>query len=105
MKTTSTLLKSLFLTGALGAASLLSACQSVPQQHPTSAITCNKCQTVWVQVPVVVGKPGGTYYVLRSTKRMVCPGCEAAIVTFVKTGQLKHHCSICGGTLDHCTDH
>jgi len=96
--------KSLILTGVLGAAMTLTACQTAPQ-HPMSAITCNKCQTVWVNTPDGSGKPGSGYYALRSTKKMVCPGCQNAILTSLNTGQLKHHCNICGGTLDHCTDH
>ena len=97
-------LNSLFLIGVLGAAMTLTACQTVPQ-HPTSAITCNKCQTVWVNTPDGSGKPGSGYYALRSSKQMVCPGCQDAILTFLRTGQLKHHCNICGGSLDHCTAH
>jgi ribosomal protein S27E len=102
MKTTHT--KSLLITGALGIAMMLTACQTAPT-HPTSAITCNKCQTVWVQTPDGSGKPGSGYYELRSTKKMVCPECQDAILTFLKTGKLRHHCNICGGTLDHCTSH
>jgi len=49
--------KSLILTGVLGAAMTLTACQTAPQ-HPMSAITCNKCQTVWVNTPDGSGKPG-----------------------------------------------
>ena len=97
-------LNSLFLIGVLGAAMMLSACQTAPQ-YPTSAITCSKCKTVWVSTPGGGGKPGSGYYALRSSKQMVCPGCQDAILTFLRTGQLKHHCNICGGTLDHCTAH
>ena len=105
MKTSSSLLQTSLLTVACSVALLLSACQTMPQQHPTSAFTCNKCQTVWVNSPDINGKPGSTYYALRSTKKMVCPGCESAIVSFLKTGQLKHQCTICGGTINHCTAH
>jgi ribosomal protein S27E len=97
-------LKSLILTGALGTALLPTACQTV-QQHPSGAVICNKCQTVWVSTPDGSGKPGSGYYALRSTKKMLCLGCRDAMVSFIKTGKLKHYCNICGGTLDHCTDH
>jgi ribosomal protein S27E len=36
---------------------------------------------------------------------MTCPDCELAIANFWKTGQMKHTCSHCGGTLAHCTQH
>ncbi|MEI6375843.1 MAG: hypothetical protein WCO97_01460, partial [bacterium] len=101
-----TSLKTLVLTGSLGAAVLLSACQTAPtQHHPINAVTCSKCRTIWVQEPVAGAKPGAGYYTLQNKPVMTCPQCESAVVTFFKTGQLKHHCSICGGTLNHCASH
>jgi hypothetical protein len=107
MKTASTSSKSLILLGVLGIASLLSACQTAPPAPPANAVTCSKCQTVWVQEPVAVAgsKPGNGHYTLKSKPVMTCTQCESAVVTFFRTGQLKHHCSICGGTLNHCAGH
>lgn len=106
MKTTSHAAKSLLLTGALGITTLLAACQSAPTVLPANAVTCNKCKVVWVEHVYNTGyaKHPGAYMPVK-TKVMVCHDCESAIVTFFKTGQLKHHCAHCGGTLTHCTYH
>lgn len=96
-----------FLTaGVLGLTGLLSSCSTTPADS-TSALTCDKCKTVWVRRPVQVGSSGkgSPFYVLRSEKAMDCPDCESAAATFFKTGTLKHHCSHCGGGLTHCTSH
>jgi hypothetical protein len=66
------------------------------------AVTCSKCQTVWVQRAHRMGKNAVVY---RREMQMVCPDCQSAIVTFFKTGKLEHTCKSCGGTLDHCTVH
>jgi hypothetical protein len=66
------------------------------------AVTCNKCETVWVRRPEHRGKGPVEY---RRVKQMVCPDCQSAVVTFFKTGKLEHTCKTCGGTLDHCTVH
>ena len=107
MKTQTTYTKLLTLTGVLGVALLMSACQTAPTpMHPTSAVTCNKCRTVWIEQPANHGvKPGVGYYPLRSVPMMTCPECESAVATFFRTGQLRHHCKACGGTLGHCADH
>ena len=101
-----TLTKTLLLTGLLGLASFMTACQTAPADA-TSAITCDKCKTVWVNRAVQGGPPGkpSGFYTLKATKTMVCPDCESAVVTFFKTGQLQHRCSHCGGALAHCTTH
>ena len=101
-----TLTKTLLLTGILGLAGLMTSCQTAPADA-TSAVTCDKCKTVWVKRPVQVGPTGkgGGFYVLKDTQTMACPECESAVVTFFKTGSLKHHCSHCGGTMVHCTSH
>lgn len=106
MKTPLNNVKSLLLTGALGITTLLSACQTAPPASPANAVTCDKCKMVWVEHPYNTGyaKHPGVYIPVKS-KVMVCPDCESAIVTFFKTGQLKHHCAHCGGTLTHCTYH
>jgi len=89
---------------------LLSGCRNAPApaQGPVlSAITCDKCRTVWIQraerSSTFRGNAGP--YVLRSESRMVCPDCESAAQTFFKTGSLQHHCNHCGGTMSHCTEH
>jgi len=98
--------KSLLLLGVLGVTTLLGACQTAPSQPPTNAVTCSVCKMVWVERPYTSGyaKNPGAYIPVKS-KVMVCPYCESTVETFFKTGQLKHHCSHCGGTLTHCTYH
>lgn len=104
-----TLTKILFLAGILGLAGLMTSCQTAPADA-TSAVTCDKCKTVWVERPVPLGPWGRSqsFYALRAStyaKMMDCPDCESAVATFFKTGSLKHHCSACGGTMNHCTKH
>ncbi|CAN5718069.1 hypothetical protein BH11VER1_BH11VER1_38820 [soil metagenome] len=70
----------------------------------TGAVTCNKCKTVWVSVPVTT--PGSKGFVTyRDVKKMECADCESAIVTFFKTGKLQHECKKCGGEMTHCEEH
>ena len=99
-------MKTLLLTSMLGLAALLSSCQT-STGTPQSAVTCDKCQTVWVKRPVQVGPMGKTsgFTVLKNEKSMDCPDCESAVSTFFKTGSLKHNCNHCGGALNHCTNH
>lgn len=83
-------------------------CQSTGGTHETgSAVTCDKCKTVWVKRPSNIGGAGkgGGVTTYRDNQAMKCPDCENAIATFVKTGQLKHRCNHCGGTMTHCTAH
>lgn len=91
---------------ALVAISLV-ACQTTTS-GPGKAVMCDKCKTVWVSQPVPIG--GGTktspgYVTYRDVKSMECPECDSAVATFFKTGELKHRCSHCGGTLTHCEAH
>lgn len=106
MNTIPTTAKSLLLMGALGITTQLSACQTAPTTPPAKAVICSKCKVVWVEHLYNTGyaKHPGVYMPVKS-KVMVCPNCESAVVTFFKTGQLKHHCATCGGTLDHCAYH
>jgi len=101
-----TITKTLLLAGILGLAGLMTSCQSTAA-GPTSAITCDKCKTVWVKraEPIGATGKGGSFYALKSVKSMECPECESAVATFFKTGALKHGCSHCGGTLTHCEGH
>lgn len=83
------------------------ACQTTAR-GPGKAVMCDKCKTVWVSQATPVGggtKAGPGFVVYRDVKSMECPECENAVVTFFKTGQLKHRCSHCGGTLSHCESH
>ncbi len=100
-----TLTKTLILAGTISLASLMTSCQSA-SADATSAVTCDKCKTVWVKRPQQVGPTGkGNFYVLKDVKTMACPDCESAVATFFKTGSLKHSCSHCGGAMTHCTSH
>jgi hypothetical protein len=73
---------------------------------PTTAITCSKCQDVIVVNPANTGsKPGNGYVLMTNKKTMVCPDCESAAQNFIKTGNLKHHCTHCDGTMETCTTH
>lgn len=101
------LTKTLLLTGILAFASLMTSCQTTTAADASSAVTCEKCKTVWVKRPVQQGGSSGkgSFYTLRNDKTMVCPDCESAVVTFFKTGSLKNNCSHCGGTMTHCTTH
>lgn len=101
-----TLTKTLLLAAVLGLAGFMTSCQSA-SADASSAVTCDKCKTVWVKRPVQVGGYGksSSFYALQDAKIMTCPDCESAVVTFFKTGSLKHHCSACGGTMTHCTKH
>jgi hypothetical protein len=69
-----------------------------------SAVSCDRCKTVWVQRVSQAGGIGksGSAIIYRNEKAMQCPDCENAIATFFKTGKLKHHCDHCGGTMIHC---
>ena len=96
----------LILVGSLGLVAVLPSCQTTGATAGTDAVMCGKCKTVWVKTPVQAGAPGrGAFTVFRDTKTMTCPECEAAVVTFFKTGSLKHSCSHCGTGLTHCTKH
>lgn len=86
----------------------MTSCRSTATADASSAVTCDKCKTVWVKRPVPqIGSSGkgGGYYALKDTRTMVCPDCESAVATFFKTGSLKHSCSHCGGTMTHCVTH
>jgi hypothetical protein len=100
-----TLTKTLLLTGILTLAGFMTSCETA-SGGPISAVTCDKCKTVWVKRPApnASGKMAA-YTTLRSEKSMDCPDCESAVATFFKTGSLKHSCSHCGGALTHCESH
>ena len=87
----------------------MTSCQTTGETTDAGyAVMCDKCKTVWVKRPTHIGgvdKGGGGVTTYRDAKVMKCPDCENAIVTFVKTGQLQHRCTHCGGTMTHCTVH
>jgi nitrous oxide reductase accessory protein NosL len=104
---------SMLKTGLLGltlsAGMLLAGCQSSGEQAPTTqawasqAVTCDKCDEVWVKVPTENGK--GRIIGYTSRKEMECPACRDAVSNFFATGELKHHCDTCGGNLSICESH
>jgi ribosomal protein S27E len=91
--------------GLIGVLSL-AGCESAPSPSPSTmpgmkAVRCDKCQTTWVRGP---GDVGANSRVIRYTsqKVMVCPDCRNTVSNFFATGQLKHTCSMCGGTMTVC---
>lgn len=87
----------------------LAGCESNATPSPSSvsgmkAVQCDKCQTTWVRGP---GDVGANSRVIRYTtqKVTVCPDCKAAAENYFATGQLKHSCSMCGGTMTVCDVH
>lgn len=95
----------LLLTATLALVGLLTSCKA--PAAPTSAVTCNKCHTIWFKSPSVSAAAGDKGIVtLKSAAAMSCPDCENKVVAILKTGSLtKHTCPSCGGTLTHCTSH
>lgn len=101
------IIKTLSLNGAILALALLGASCETSSPDASSAVTCDKCKTVWIQRPVQIGQAGktGGHYVLRGERKMSCADCDAAATAFFRTGQLQHRCSHCGGALVHCSAH
>ncbi len=85
---------------------LLASCQA-PTSTPTSALTCDKCTTIYFKAPTRSG-PGGKegLVTLRRAGTMSCPDCDNVAASWIKGGSLlKHTCKSCGGTLHHCLRH
>lgn len=60
--------------------------------HAENAVMCDKCKVTFELI--------GSHTVRHEyIKVMLCPDCESAAANFFKTGQLKHHCAHCGGTM------
>lgn len=55
------------------------------------AISCPKCETVWVRVP-----GGGKAAVFTRVGKMVCDDCRTAVENAFAGGKLKHACKSCG---------
>lgn len=66
-------------------------------------VTCSKCQTTWVKVPIDAGKNRIVGYTAQ--KRHVCPDCKDAVTNFFTTGKLQHTCKTCGEALEVCEAH
>ena len=93
--------KSLLVAGGLVLAALpMVACQTGKNGAASSAVMCDKCKTVWVKTSE--SNASGKGRTFRNVKTMKCDECESALATFFKTGELKHSCTACGGTLSHC---
>lgn len=99
------LIHSTILSLAAFATLLLASCAA--PSTPTSAVSCNKCGTVYFKTPVTNANAGGKGFItLKPASRMDCADCENKVIAWVKTGSLtKHTCKTCGGTLQHCTSH
>ena len=70
-------------------------CQDLHTAHPTTAqnaVMCDKCKVTFVLT--------GSHSVRHEKmKGMTCPDCEPAVKHFMRTGELKHHCAHCGGSM------
>jgi ribosomal protein S27E len=97
--------KLILLTLVSLSASLLVSCQA--PTAPTSAVSCDRCHTIYFNAPATTTASGGKGFVsLRPANRMSCPDCENQIISWTKTGSLtRHTCKSCGGNLHHCTQH
>lgn len=75
---------------------------------PPEAISCEKCETVWIKTPKkrVVGK-GYTTVTYARHPAHVCPDCRDEAVRQLDSAQAtavasRHACLTCGGTLETC---
>lgn len=98
-------MKTLLLTSILGLAGLLTSCQT-STGIPESAVTCDKCRTVYFKAPASMPPGNKGFLTLRDASSMDCPDCENQVISWVKTGSLTRHvCKSCGGSLSHCRRH
>jgi hypothetical protein len=106
IETMKTKLRLLTLAVSICFGTLLSSCETAGTSTAgTDAVMCDKCKTVWVKQNIGGGASGRSSMIFRDAKTMTCEDCTLAVNTFWKTGQIKHTCSHCGGTLTHCTAH
>jgi ribosomal protein S27E len=85
---------------------LLAGCQTAKPTQPTAmseAVRCPKCEVTWVKVPRYAGKSGIVGY--STFKKMECPDCRNAVLSFFETGKFQHTCKTCGDVLEHCKAH
>ena len=93
--------RSAFLAVCIGLTFAATGCGSVHEPHAESsgasdhAVMCDRCKTTWV----VRSEPVGKLVRYTREKKMVCPDCESAVLHWMKTGELKHACSHCGGRM------
>jgi len=90
--------KALLAVGLSVSGMLFTSCTTVHTGHPTvaaNAIMCDKCKTTWV----TKAEAGGRITRYTRQKAMVCPDCISAVENWARTGNLKHHCAHCGGTM------
>lgn len=83
----------------------IAACETTQTTSTATAVMCGKCQSVWIKTaePAANGNKG--FIAFQNEKVMKCADCENAVITFFRTGDLKHKCGRCGSTLEHCTQH
>ncbi len=91
-------LTKLYFALAVGAL-LLTGCETTTNQPTRTAVSCEKCRTVWVP-----GAGPAKFAGYSVGKQMVCPDCVSMVENYMKTGEMKHTCTSCGGTLKHCTE-
>ena len=73
---------------------------------PSTAVTCEKCHTVYFKAPGPLTPANKGFVALHTASRMECKDCETRIIAWVKTGTLTTQvCKSCGGTLQCCTQH
>lgn len=100
-------MKTLLMIVTLGVAAFLTSCQAPAGAVPHSAITCNKCNTVYFKSPSVASAAGDKGFVtLKSSSSMTCPDCENKVIAWAKKGEFTEHtCKTCGGAMKHCSSH
>jgi len=98
-------MKKMFTITTLGLAGMLTSCQTTTGT-PQSAVTCDKCRTVYFKDSSGINPSNKGFVALRDASRMECAECENQVIAWVKTGSLsKHTCNSCGGKLHHCKNH
>lgn len=97
------LIRTAFLSLAALVTLVLASCQAT-SSAPGSALTCDKCTTVYFKAPARSGAGGKEGLItLRKAGSMSCPDCDNQARAWVKGGSLvKHTCKSCGGTMNHC---
>lgn len=102
--------KSTLLAGVLALVSLtIVNCRGIHAPHTSNAqnaLMCDKCKTTFVVEGTqakgdrgYTAESGRNFVTYRSREVMTCPDCERAVTHFLRTGQLKHYCAHCGGTM------
>jgi len=96
--------KALMGVGALILAGCATTGGTAPAAGPsTQAVSCSKCEVTYVKVPTQDNK--GRFIGYTNRPDMECPDCKTAVQTFFATGELKHSCAHCQGTMQVCDSH